>query len=127
VKVFHVSSPARTVKMAAKALNNCPQRRPAGEHAPTHSWRHRSRQLKHSSPMYMSSMVTDSHIMAEDQSETDRETAGQRETDRQRERQRETIRREEQVFRLGPDRYRFLSADADADYFQRKITITSAD
>ena len=28
------------------------------------------------------------------------------------------------AWKLGPDRYWFLSADADADYFQRKITIT---
>ena len=87
MNVFYVSSPARTVKTAAKALNSCPQRRPAGEHAPTHSWRHRSRQLKHSRPMYMSSMTTDSHIMAEDQSETETE------------KNRETISREEQVLR----------------------------
>lgn len=56
--------PPRTVKTAAKALSSCPQRCVDGQQVLMHSCTDSSVQLINSSPMYMSSNVSDSHIIA---------------------------------------------------------------
>ncbi len=56
--------PPRTVKTAAKALSSWPQRSVEGNQALIHSCTDSSVQLTNSSPMYMSSSDSDSHIIA---------------------------------------------------------------
>lgn len=56
--------PPSTVKMAAKALSIWPQRCVEGHQALMHSCTDSSVQLINSSPMYMSSSDSDSHIIA---------------------------------------------------------------
>lgn len=58
------ATPPRTVKTAAKALSIWPQRCVEGNQALMHSCTDSSVQLINSSPMYMSSSDSDSHIIA---------------------------------------------------------------
>lgn len=57
-------APPSTVKTAAKALSSWPQRCVEGNQALMHSCTESSVQLMNSSPMYMSSSDSDSHIIA---------------------------------------------------------------
>lgn len=57
--------PPSTVKTAAKALSSWPQRCVEGHQALMHSCTESRTQLISSSPMYMSSSDSDSHIIAE--------------------------------------------------------------
>lgn len=59
-----IAAPARTVKTAAKELSSWPQRCVEGNQALIHNCTDSSMQLINSSPIYMSSSDSDSHIIA---------------------------------------------------------------
>lgn len=61
-----VAVPPRTVKTAAKALSSWPQRCVDGNQALMHNWADSSVQLINSRPTYMTSIDSDSHIIAEE-------------------------------------------------------------
>lgn len=70
------AAPPRTVKTAAKALSSWPQRCVEGNQALIHNCTDSSVQLINSSPMYMSSNESDSHIIAAQAGEAHRPTEG---------------------------------------------------
>ena len=64
------------MKTAAKELSSCPQRCVEGQQVLMHNCTDSSVQLINSSPMYMSSNVSDSHIIAVDKTDKTDKTDG---------------------------------------------------
>lgn len=65
-RLIEITVPPRTVKMEAKALSICPQRCVEGQKALIHNCTDSSVQLINSSPIYMTSNDSESHIIAEE-------------------------------------------------------------
>lgn len=65
-RLIEVTVPPRTVKTDAKALSICPQRCVEGQQLLIHNCTDSSVQLINSSPIYMTSKVKESHIIADE-------------------------------------------------------------